>query len=71
MKEKNEHDKKVWAYKVIVKMKSKKIDLEKDEFYIFAGLEYRKYLCQKIKNYKVPLKDLSITKQMKYLTLNT
>ena len=71
LKEKNEHDKKVWAYNVIVSMKSKKIDLEKDEFYIFAGLEYRKYLCQKIKNYNIPLKGLSIGNQLKFLKLNT
>ena len=42
-------------------------DLDKDEFIFLAGENYRKYLVPYIKNYKIPLKGLSIGRQLQYL----
>ena len=42
-------------------------DLDKDEFIFLAGENYRKHLIPHIKNYKIPLKGLSIGRQLQYL----
>ena len=59
-------EKKKWANNVLEELK-KVADLNNDEFIFLAGENYRKYLILYIKNYKIPLKGLSIGKQLKYL----
>lgn len=66
LKSKSEYDKKVWSYRVIKEL-AKVADIENDSFLILAGLEYRKYIIQKIKKYEIPLKGLSLYNQVKYL----
>ena len=57
----------VWAEKVIDQLKSK-IDLNSDEITFLAGEKYRKYLLPFIKYHSTPLKNLSIGKQLQYLS---
>ena len=57
---------KEWSNDIINQLK-KVIDLSNDEIIFLAGEKYRKYLIPIIKNYKIPLKGLSIGKQLKYL----
>lgn len=57
---------KEWANKIIIQLE-KFVDLAKDEFIFLAGEKYRKYLIPHITNYKIPLKGLSIGKQLKFL----
>ena len=59
-------ERKQWSEKVL-KQLNKIADLEKDEIIFLAGNNYREYLIPFIKNYKVPLKGLSIGKQLRYL----
>ncbi len=59
-------ERKDWAKRVLQKL-TKVSSLESDEFIILAGEKYREYLINKIKNYKIPLKGLSIGKQLQYL----
>lgn len=61
---------KLWAEKVIEKLKQE-ADLEKDEFIFLAGEKYRKYLLPKIKNSEIPLQNLGIGKQLKFLKEST
>lgn len=67
LKTKSEREKKMWAYNIIKSLKAEDIDLNNDEFIIFAGWEYRKYICQKLANYQIPLKNLRIGKQNHFL----
>ena len=55
-----------WAKEVLIDLK-KQSDLEKDEFIFLAGTKYRQFLTSHIKNYKVPLKGLTIGRQLSYL----
>ena len=57
---------KAWADNVIIQL-NKVADLKKDEIIFLAGEKYRRYLILHIVNYKIPLKGLSIGKQLKYL----
>ena len=57
---------KEWADSVINELK-KEADIKNDEIIFLAGEKYRKYLVPHITNYKIPLKGLSIGKQLKYL----
>lgn len=59
-------ERKEWANNVLKDLK-KFADLNKDEFIFLAGENYRKYLIPHIKNYKIPLKGLSIGRQLQYL----
>ncbi len=61
---------KEWAIKVIKELE-KKHNINKDEFIFLAGSKYRKHLLNGLKNYKIPLKGLSIGKQLKYLKNHT
>ena len=63
-------EKKVWANNVLQDLR-KVADLNNDEFIFLAGENYRKYLIPHIKNYKIPLKGLSIGKQLQYLKERT
>ena len=59
-------EKKKWANNVLYELR-RVADLNNDEFIFLAGENYRKYLIPHIKNYKIPLRGLSIGKQLKYL----
>jgi len=59
-------EKKEWANNVLQDLR-KVADLSKDEFIFLAGGNYRKHLVPSIKNYKIPLKHLSIGRQLQYL----
>lgn len=55
-----------WARRVMGDLREIS-NLKIDEIVFLAGEKYRKYLIPHIKNYKVPLKGLSIGKQLKFL----
>lgn len=57
---------KYWATQVLDSLKGE-ISLERDEVIFLAGDKYRKYLVPFIKNYRIPLKGLTIGKQLQYL----
>jgi hypothetical protein len=60
-----EKEKKIWAYRVIKQLKAK-TDIKNDVYYIHAGINYRKYIIQKLKNYHIPLKGLSFGEQLRF-----
>ena len=55
-----------WAEGVLENLR-KEVDLSKDEIVFLAGERYRRYLIPSIANCKIPLKGLSIGKQLQYL----
>jgi len=55
-----------WSNSVLSQLK-KMSDVKKDEFIFLAGNKYREYLVPNLVNHKVPMKGLSIGKQLKYL----
>ena len=59
-------EKRHWANKVLHNLR-KVTNLDKDEFIFLTGENYRIYLIPFIKNYKIPLRSLSIGKQLQYL----
>jgi hypothetical protein len=63
-------EKKEWANNVLCDLR-KVADLDNDEFIFLAGENYRKYLISSIKNYNIPLKGLSIGRQLQYLKEKT
>lgn len=64
------HEIKNWAEKVKEQM-SEKINFENDEVVFLAGEKYRKYLLPLFRKVSVPLKGLSIGKQLQYLKNKT
>lgn len=62
----NKADRITWTDKVLNDLKSK-TDLENDKFIILAGKNYREKLIKNMKNYDVPMKNLGIGKQLKFL----
>ncbi len=61
---------KEWADKVISELKNE-TSLENDEFVFLAGEKYRRYLLSEVKNYSIPMQNLGIGKQLKFLKENT
>lgn len=61
---------KKWAEKVIKQLKFV-TNIKKDKFIFLAGNNYRKYLIKSIVNCEIPLKGLTIGKQLKYLKEKT
>lgn len=57
---------KEWASRVIEQL-SKVADFENDAFVFLAGSRYRKFIIPHIKKYEIPLKGLSIGKQLRFL----
>lgn len=57
---------KKWAAKVAMQLKEV-TSLKETEFTLLAGEKYRRYLLPYLKYYKIPLKGLSIGKQLKKL----
>ena len=58
---------KEWANSVLNQLK-KTTDLENDRFVFLAGNNYRKFLLPYVKHYNIPMLDLSIGKQLQWLT---
>ena len=58
-----------WASKVISTL-SQKANLQSDEFVFLAGEKYRQYLIEHIAHVSVPLKGLSIGKQLAFYKKN-
>ena len=57
---------KEWSNMVLESLK-REVDIDNDEFIFLAGAKYRKYLIPHLRKYSVPLKGLTIGKQLKYL----
>jgi cytoplasmic iron level regulating protein YaaA (DUF328/UPF0246 family) len=57
---------KAWAKSVLYELK-KVSDIHNDKFIFLAGEKYRKYLIPHLDNYYIPMKGLSIGKQLKWL----
>jgi len=70
LNEKNKEEIKIWAEKVLEQLKEK-TNLNEDEFIFLAGENYRKFLIPEIKNYNIPMQNLGIGKQLKFLNENT
>jgi cytoplasmic iron level regulating protein YaaA (DUF328/UPF0246 family) len=62
----SDQQRKAWSEKVISQILLHH-DPASDHFVFLAGLNYRKYLVQKIKNFSVPLEGLSIGRQLQTL----
>jgi len=63
-------EKKKWAEIVLSQLKEK-WDLKNDAFVFLAGNNYRKYLLPHIEHYEIPMKNLKIGEQLKWLKENT
>ena len=59
-------ERKGWAERIIKQM-SELVDFDNDEIIFLAGEKYREYLIPKLKNYKIPMKGLSIGRQLQFL----
>jgi len=60
-------EKKKWSNEVFTKLQKYEI-INNTNFIFLAGENYRKYLIEKLPNYKVPMKGLKIGKQLQFLT---
>jgi hypothetical protein len=60
----------LWAESVLEKLK-KFADLQEDEIIFLAGRNYRENLLSHIKNYKIPMQNLGIGRQLKFLKEKT
>ncbi|MDR3543677.1 MAG: hypothetical protein P4L69_22380 [Desulfosporosinus sp.] len=60
---------KKWASNII-DILAKKTDLHEDEFILLAGEKYRKYLIDSLRHTSIPLKGLSIGKQLAFYKEN-
>lgn len=58
---------KKWAESTLEQLQQE-ADLDRDKFIFLAGDKYRKYLLPRIKNFEIPLKGLTIGKQLQFLT---
>lgn len=67
LNDKSEYERKIWAYNICQSLLRGGVNLDKDEFIILAGENYRKWLIRKLKHYTIPLKGLSLFNQIKYL----
>lgn len=59
-------ERKAWAGKIIQQLRLY-ADLRQDFFVILAGERYRQYLLPHLNFYEIPLKGLSIGRQLQYL----
>jgi hypothetical protein len=60
---------KEWADKVFEQLKEKE-DISNTEFTFLAGNNYRKFLINRLPNYRVPMFGMPIGKQLQWLTKN-
>jgi cytoplasmic iron level regulating protein YaaA (DUF328/UPF0246 family) len=67
LKDKSIHERKNWAKNVLNEL-SKETDLKRDKFLILAGKKYREFIIEELgtENYEIPLKGLSIGKQLSF-----
>lgn len=70
LNQKSQEEIKIWADKVTEQL-SKSANLNEDKFIFLAGERYRKYLLPQIKNFKIPMQNLGIGKQLKFLKEKT
>lgn len=63
---KRDADIRQWAQGVLGQLQSK-VDLDRDTIIFLAGEKYRRHLIDQIKHYEIPLKGLSIGRQLQYL----
>ena len=59
-------EKRKWTATVVNKLKNY-CDLKVDHFIILAGMNYREYLIEHLFSYEIPLKNLTIGKQLQFL----
>ena len=62
----NKEQRIVWSNKVLKQLKGK-ADLQQDQFIFLAGANYRKFLVPHLNHVQVPMKNLGIGKQLKFL----
>jgi len=70
LNDKSQPEIKMWSEKVLQELRNN-ADLEKDEFIILAGEKYRKYLIKAMLHVTIPLKGLSIGKQLAFYKENS
>lgn len=63
-------DIKLWADKVLAQL-HEKVDVDKVNIVFLAGNKYRQFLIPHLKHYEIPLKGMSIGKQLKFLKAKT
>lgn len=56
-----------WAQGVLLELRGR-VDLERDEFTILAGDEYRCFLLPHLRHYSIPMKGLLFGQQLRFLT---
>jgi hypothetical protein len=66
LKEMSTFKRKIWAEQIIASLKNK-YDLKNDKFIFLAGISYREFLLDSLQYYEIPLKDLSIGRQLQKL----
>jgi len=66
LNEMSKNDRINWSIKVLDELKIK-TNLENDTFIILAGKKYREELVKYIRNYDIPMKNLGIGKQLRFL----
>ncbi len=66
----NSEERKRWALLVIEQLRNK-CSLKDDHFIILAGYKYRQYLLPSLSSYEIPLKGMTIGKQLQFLKNNT
>ncbi len=62
----NKNEKEVWANNVINQLKQE-TDLKNDQFYFFAGINYRELLLHSLTHVHIPMQNLKVGEQLKYL----
>lgn len=62
------NERKKWSDKIINDLK-KRYDLKKDHFIFLAGIYYREFLLENISFFEIPLKNLTIGKQIQKLQI--
>ena len=67
LNDKNEKERKIWAYHICQALIQGGVNLSSDEFIILAGENYRKWIIKKMAHYTIPLKGMSLYKQISYL----
>jgi len=63
-------ERKAWAAKVLGQLREY-CSLSQDHFIFLAGQKYRQYLIPYLKSYEIPLKSLTIGKQLQFLKEKT
>ncbi|MEZ4600728.1 MAG: hypothetical protein R2940_13145 [Syntrophotaleaceae bacterium] len=59
-------ERKEWAAAVLAQL-AKRADLKRDHFVFLAGDKYRKYLLAQLSFYEIPMRGLTIGRQLQFL----